>query len=117
MAEAITLQGQDIIKYSEDIVNDFFKFHIHTDRALLTKLGVPEDKVLQPFDKDVVVYIDTDSAIFSTLLNIKETVIEIELEDNSIISFNEDDLIKVIRNNKEIDIFAKDLLNTDNIIL
>lgn len=58
VAEAITLQGQDLIKYAESIVNKYFMQHWHKDTRLHELLGVTEVK---PITSPVSVYIDTDS--------------------------------------------------------
>jgi len=58
VAEAVTLQGQDLIKYSEKIINRYFNEFWHKDKALHEKLGLTRvEKVNMP----VVFYIDTDS--------------------------------------------------------
>lgn len=58
VAEAVTLQGQDLIKYSEKILHKYFHEHWHLDTELHEKLGVTNVKrVTNP----LVVYGDTDS--------------------------------------------------------
>lgn len=58
VAEAVTLQGQDLIKYSEKILHRYFHEHWHLDTELHEKLGVTEvRRVNQP----LVIYGDTDS--------------------------------------------------------
>lgn len=58
VAEAVTLQGQDLIKYSEKILHKYFHEHWHSDTELHEKLGVTEvRRVTQP----LVIYGDTDS--------------------------------------------------------
>lgn len=58
VAEAVTLQGQDLIKYSEKIINRYFLDFWHKDQKLHQKLGLTRvEKVTQA----VVIYIDTDS--------------------------------------------------------
>ena len=39
VAEAVTLQGQDMIKFSEKIVNKYFQEHWHLDTELHEQLG------------------------------------------------------------------------------
>lgn len=58
VAEAITLQGQDLIKYAESVVNKYFMEHWHKDTRLHELLGVTNVK---PITSPVSVYIDTDS--------------------------------------------------------
>jgi hypothetical protein len=58
VAEAVTLQGQDLIKFAEKIINKYFQEHWHKDTELHEKLGVAGVKrVVRP----LVIYIDTDS--------------------------------------------------------
>lgn len=63
IAEAITLQGQDMIKYATNILNRYFKDFWHKDKTLHEKLGIKHrvEKVIN----DVVVYGDTDSTYLS----------------------------------------------------
>lgn len=58
VAEAVTLQGQDMIKYSEKIVNRYFHDFWHEDVELHEKLGLTEVKRVA---KPLVIYSDTDS--------------------------------------------------------
>ena len=62
VAESVTLQGQDLIKYSEKITNRYFLEYWHNDKKLHEKLGLSDVKKL---DKDVSVYCDTDSLFIS----------------------------------------------------
>ena len=58
VAEAVTLQGQDLIKYSEKILHRYFHEFWHQDKDLHEKLGITNvKKILKP----MVVYGDTDS--------------------------------------------------------
>lgn len=58
VAEAVTLQGQDLIKYSEKILHRYFHEFWHNDKELHDKLGISNvKKVVKP----LVVYGDTDS--------------------------------------------------------
>jgi DNA polymerase elongation subunit (family B) len=58
VAEAVTLQGQDMIKFSEKIVNKYFQEHWHLDHELHEKLGITSVKKIH---KPLVIYSDTDS--------------------------------------------------------
>jgi DNA polymerase elongation subunit (family B) len=59
VAEAVTLQGQDLIFFANDIIDDYFLNKWHLDKELHAKLGLTHvNKVLA---KTVVVYNDTDS--------------------------------------------------------
>jgi len=59
VAEAITLQGQDIIKFVTKTVNRYFYEFWHRDTELLDKLGITK---AEPVKSEVTVYGDTDSA-------------------------------------------------------
>jgi len=63
IAEAITLQGQDMIKYATNILNRYFNDFWHKDKDLHKQLGItsPVTKV----HNEVVVYGDTDSTYVS----------------------------------------------------
>ena len=58
IAESITLQGQNAILYSENILNKYFQEFWHKDTEIHEKLGLTvKGKLLRP----AVIYIDTDS--------------------------------------------------------
>jgi len=58
VAEAVTIQGQDLIKHSEKILHKYFHEFWHLDTELHEKLGLTSvRKVIKP----LVVYGDTDS--------------------------------------------------------
>lgn len=58
VAESVTLQGQDLIKFAEKILNRYFHEHWHLDTELHEKLGA---KNVKHITNDMVIYIDTDS--------------------------------------------------------
>ena len=62
IAEAVTLQGQDLIKYSEKVINRYFLEFWHNDVKLHEKLGLTK---VSKIDKPVVIYCDTDSNFVS----------------------------------------------------
>jgi hypothetical protein len=61
IAETVTLQGQDAIKFTEKMVEKYFHEFFHKDRPLLRELGVPDDREIQPIKKSIWKYTDTDS--------------------------------------------------------
>ena len=62
IAEAVTLQGQDLIKYSEKVLNRYFMDFWHKDEILHKKMNLTKvDKITMP----VVIYCDTDSNFVS----------------------------------------------------
>lgn len=76
IAESITLQGQDAIKYSEKMVNKYFKEFWHKDVQLHQKLGL---SLVKPIKNDASIYIDTDT-IFKDAI-IKTNIGEFTMED------------------------------------
>ena len=69
LAEAITLQGQDIIKFSSKLANKYFREYWHKDVKLHKILGITD---VQPLLQDVNIYGDTDS-IYITLQELFKT--------------------------------------------
>lgn len=59
IAESITLQGQNAILYSEQILNKYVQEFWHKDVQIHEQLGV--ESVQRPCHKPAVIYIDTDS--------------------------------------------------------
>ena len=58
VAESVTLQGQDLIKFAEKIINKYFHEHWHIDSELHEKIGV---RNVRPVTAEMVIYVDTDS--------------------------------------------------------
>jgi DNA polymerase elongation subunit (family B) len=68
VAEAVTLQGQDLIKFSEKIINKYFNEHWHLDKELHEKIGLKE---VRRVSAPVIIYADTDSSEGSSEVIIK----------------------------------------------
>jgi DNA polymerase elongation subunit (family B) len=60
LAQSITLQGQDLIKFTIKAVNFYFKERWHVDTELHEKLGISQYEI-QKVDTDAAIYTDTDS--------------------------------------------------------
>lgn len=60
VASTVTAQGRNLIHFSIDAVNNYFKNVWHLDTELHKKLGIDTSKV-KKIDVDEVVYVDTDS--------------------------------------------------------
>lgn len=60
IAQSITLQGQDLIKFSIRAVNHYFQQKWHLDTELHEKLGISGKKI-NPIEKEAAIYTDTDS--------------------------------------------------------
>ena len=68
LAEAITLQGQDIIKFSSKVLNMYFHKYWKSDKALHNHLGIT---VIPDVVNDVAIYGDTDS-VYCTFKEVVE---------------------------------------------
>lgn len=62
VAEAITLQGQDLIKFVKKRINTYFKDFWYRDKELHSKLNVTN---VRKIDDDIFIYGDTDSAFIT----------------------------------------------------
>lgn len=62
VAETVTLQGQDLIKFAERVMNAYFNKFWHLDKELHEKLGLTEVKEVK---RPVNIYSDTDSCYIS----------------------------------------------------
>ena len=60
LAQSITLQGQDLIKFTIKAVNFYFRERWHVDTELHEKLGITQYDI-QKVDTDAAIYTDTDS--------------------------------------------------------
>ena len=65
VAESVTLQGQDIWKFAEKIINRYFNELWHLDTEVHEKMGI---KNVRPLNLDFIIYGDTDSSHKSTLI-------------------------------------------------
>lgn len=88
IAETVTLQGQDAIRFTEKMVDRYFKEFFHKDKALHAALGVKDDWEVRPIKGQVWKYTDTDSGylIFEEVMeavNWQGTVKEFVLTLNS----------------------------------
>jgi hypothetical protein len=61
IAETVTLQGQDAIRFTEKMVDKYFKEFFHKDKQLHQALNVKEDWEVKPIKGQVWKYTDTDS--------------------------------------------------------
>jgi len=81
LAETITIQGQDAIRYAEKALDSYFHNVFHKDKLVLTKLKelCPDVNIEpQPCVKPTVVYIDTDSVDKDTIVSTNKGNIRIE---------------------------------------
>ena len=61
IAETVTLQGQDAIRFTEVMVEKYFKEYFHKDKALHRAFGIADDYEVKPIKRPVWKYTDTDS--------------------------------------------------------
>lgn len=61
IAQSITVQGQDLIKFAIKALNHYARNKWHLDTELHDKLGISEYKINQ-VESDVAIYADTDSS-------------------------------------------------------
>jgi DNA polymerase elongation subunit (family B) len=81
LAEAITIQGQDAIRYAETAVNYYFNNLFYKDKKLLLELQKIDKNINinpEPCKKPAVIYIDTDSVHKDTIINTDEGSLTIE---------------------------------------
>lgn len=108
VAEAVTLQGQDLIKHSEKILHKYFHEFWHKDKELHDKLGLTNVKKIH---RPMVVYGDTDS----NYVTFQEVVASCEGWEGSdkdlILAINEHRLVGYLK--KCFDIYAEKW-GTDN---
>jgi len=76
LSEAITLQGQDIIKFAAKISNTYFKEYWHKDKKLHAQLGITTD--VFPVSENVTIYGDTDSCDKDIIINTNKGILTIE---------------------------------------
>lgn len=108
VAEAVTLQGQDLIKHSEKILHKYFHEFWHKDKELHDKLGLTNVKKIH---RPMVVYGDTDS----NYVTFQEVVASCEgwkgNDKDLILAINEHRLVGYLK--KCFDIYAEKW-GTDN---
>jgi DNA polymerase elongation subunit (family B) len=75
VAEAITLQGQEVRAYASKIFNRYFMEFWHRDKELHAKLGITRAGRVT---KEVAIYGDTDSVLGSSLIRTDNGDITIE---------------------------------------
>ena len=94
IAETVTLQGQDAIRFTEKMVEKYFKEYFHKDKELHIHLNVAEDHVVKAIKRPVWKYTDTDSGylIFEEVMesvnwqgNVKDFVLA--LNNNRLAAF------------------------------
>lgn len=70
IAQSITLQGQDLIKFSIKAVNHYFQEKWHLDTELHKTLGI-DQYVIHQVTEEAAIYTDTDSVASDTVITSK----------------------------------------------
>jgi len=86
IAQSITVQGQDLIKFSIKAINHYAMNKWHIDTELHKQLGL-DGCIINKVNKEVAIYADTDS----TYVNFLPVVLSIEGK-----KYNADDAIKLV---------------------
>ncbi len=87
MSESVTMQGQDIIKFANNVINNYFKNLWHKDYDLHNQLGINHPSKV---NKDVTIYNDTDSVYFT----LNDIINDVASKSSGI--FNDEKIIKFI---------------------
>jgi len=87
MSESVTMQGQDIIKFANNVINNYFKNLWHKDYDLHNQLGISHPSKV---NKDVTIYNDTDSVYFT----LNDIINDVASKSSGI--FNDEKIIKFI---------------------
>lgn len=66
VAEAITMQGQDLTKYASKILNRYFKDFWHKDKKIHKEMGI--EGPVSKCNKEVIAYGDTDTISSDSIL-------------------------------------------------
>ena len=85
IAQSITLQGQDLIKFSIKAVNHYFREKWHLDTELHEKLGITHLRI-NKIEEDAAIYTDTDSCYVCFHPAIK-SIEGLELSDKDALKF------------------------------
>ena len=109
IAESVTKQGKHAILNAESLINKWAQKVWLKDKKTHKLMGV---KIKPGYENisisSITRYIDTDSSIFSTIINISKEVI---IVNN--IAYNTSDIIQIIRNGVEMGVNASDIQKGD----
>ena len=109
IAEAVTKQGKHAILNAESIINKWAQKVWLKDKKTHKKMGVRIKPGCENIDiKSITRYIDTDSCVFDTNINISEDIIII-----NDIAYNVSDSIRIVRNGVEMVVNVSDIQKTD----
>lgn len=86
IAQSITLQGQDLIKFSIKAINHYFLNMWHLDKELHERLGIDSAKI-HKIDRESAIYTDTDSVYSCIEYAINSIQKDIQLNDEEALQF------------------------------
>lgn len=113
IAESVTKQGKNVILYAENLLNKWAKKVWLKDEKTHKLMGI-KIKDNTPITENISVYIDTDSLVKDSIINILDEVVIIETETGKQI-FNKNDKVKICRCGVEMEIEASNI-NKDDLI-
>jgi hypothetical protein len=107
VAESVTLQGQDIWKFAEKIINRYFNDMWHLDTEVHEKMEV---RNVRKLNLDFIIYGDTDSSEKSTKLIIND--------GQNIYRIRFDDLFKMFSEREDIflDFKGNEVISPNNLL-
>jgi DNA polymerase elongation subunit (family B) len=109
IAEAVTKQGKHAILNAESLINKWAQKVWLKDKKTHKLMGVQIKPGCENIDiKSITRYIDTDSCVFDTNINISDDVIII-----NDITYNMFDSIRIVRNGVDMVVNASDIQKTD----
>lgn len=111
VAESVTLQGQDIWRFAEKIINRYFNDMWHQDTELHEKMGV---RNVRKLNMDLIIYGDTDSVLGTSKLFIMNDIgekNEISIEDLFNLLAEFDDIFVDFKGNHIIEVKGISTLN------
>jgi len=76
LAEAVTLQGQDVAKYASKCIDEYFFDYWHKDDQLHKALGLTY--VNKIIEKTLTIYMDTDSVASDSIIITNNGILDIE---------------------------------------
>lgn len=86
IAQSITLQGQDLIKFSIKAINHYFMNMWHVDTELHEKLGIL-GRPISKIEKEAAIYTDTDSVYSCIEYAINSIQNDLQLTDEQALQF------------------------------
>ena len=99
VAESVTLQGQDIWKFAEKIINRYFNDMWHLDTELHEKMGV---RNVRKITLDFIIYGDTDSNYINLGAVMDSCEFDSDLEPFEFVKRLNEERLKILKSNDKI---------------